>query len=88
MVFDSDCKSFYRTDSFAHEIYACDYDVETGEIQNQKLFARFSEAEGMPDGLTMDADGGLWAALKGGSGIVRLRSYAQSIATARNHESD
>lgn len=77
MAFASDCKSFYHTDSFAHEIYVFDYDIDSGGIQNQKVFARFTEADGMPDGLTMDADGGLWTALWGGRGIVRLRSNGE-----------
>jgi sugar lactone lactonase YvrE len=77
MAFTSDCKSFYHTDSFAHEIYVFDYDIATGSIHNQKVFARFTEADGMPDGLTMDADGGLWTALWGGSGIARLRSNGE-----------
>jgi D-xylono/L-arabinono-1,4-lactonase len=73
MAFDADCRSFYHTDSFAYEIHVFDYDIETGDIQNQKLFARFTETDGMPDGLTMDADCGLWTALWGGSGNARLR---------------
>jgi sugar lactone lactonase YvrE len=73
MAFDADCRSFYHTDSFAYGIHVFDYDIETGDIQNQKLFARFIETDGMPDGLTMDADCGLWTALGGGSGIARLR---------------
>jgi D-xylono/L-arabinono-1,4-lactonase len=63
MAFDAFCKSFYYTDSFAREIYTFDYDIETGEIQNRQVFARFAEADGMPDGLMMDADGSLWVAL-------------------------
>jgi sugar lactone lactonase YvrE len=77
MAFDSDCESFYHTDSFAYAIYVFDYDIETGDIQKQKLSARFAESDGMPDGLTMDADGGLWEALWGGSGIVRLHSNGE-----------
>ncbi len=77
MAFDAVCKSFYYTDSFAREIYTFDYDIETGDIQNEKVFARFAEADGMPDGLTMDADGSLWVALWDGSGIVRLRSNGE-----------
>jgi hypothetical protein len=38
-----------------------------------ELFARFTETDGMPDGLTMDADCVLWTALWSGSGIARLR---------------
>ena len=52
MAFDADCRSFYHTDSFAYGIHVFDYDIEAGDIQNQKLFARFTETDGMPDGLT------------------------------------
>jgi D-xylonolactonase len=73
MAVAADCRSFYHTDSFAYEIHVFDYDIETGDVQNQKLFARFTETDGKPDGLTMDADCGLWTTLWGGSGIARLR---------------
>jgi sugar lactone lactonase YvrE len=46
--------------------------IETGDIQNRKLFARCTETDGVPDGLTME-DCGLRTALWGGSGIARLR---------------
>jgi sugar lactone lactonase YvrE len=43
----------------AYEIYAFDYDIESDWFQNRRVFAHFSESDGMPDGLTIDADGGL-----------------------------
>jgi len=54
MAFDADCRSFYHTDSFEHEIHAFDYDIEIDDLQNQKLFARFTVTDGMPDGLKME----------------------------------
>jgi sugar lactone lactonase YvrE len=72
MAFSADLNHFYYTDSLAYEIYLFDYDVERGSIKNQRIFARFTEAEGMPDGCTLDAEGYLWCALWGGGRIVRL----------------
>jgi len=72
MAFTADRKHFYYTDSLAHEIYLFDYNVEDGSIRNQRVFARFSEADGLPDGATLDAEGRLWCALWDGSRIVRL----------------
>ncbi|MBW4043879.1 MAG: SMP-30/gluconolactonase/LRE family protein [Acidobacteria bacterium] len=74
MAFTADCKNFYYTDSFAREIYLFDYNVEDGSLSNQRLFARFPEEGGLPDGCTLDAEGRLWSALWDGSGIVRLRA--------------
>ena len=72
MAFTRDQKGFYYTDSFAREIYFFDYNVEDGAISNQRVFARFAEADGCPDGLTLDAEGRLWSALWDGACIVRL----------------
>lgn len=73
MAFSRDRRLFYHTDSLAHEIYVYDYDVETGELRNRRVFARFGEADGLPDGATFDREGRLWSALWDGSCIVCLR---------------
>ena len=72
MAFTPDQKGFYFTDSFAYKIYLFDYNAEDGQLSNQRTFAGFIEAEGMPDGAALDADGHLWSALWDGSSIVRL----------------
>ena len=73
MAFTADQKQFYYTDSLAYEIYIFDYEVETGAIRNQRVFARFGEKDGMPDGATLDSQGRLWTALWDGFAVVRLR---------------
>ena len=72
MAFTHDRRGFYYTDSFAREIYLFDYNETDGSIANQRVFARFTEADGMPDGITLDAEGRLWCALWDGGCIVRL----------------
>ncbi len=74
MAFTLDQKGFYYTDSFAHEIYLFDYNAEDGAISNQRVFARFDETDGLPDGATLDAEGRLWSALWDGSSIVRMNA--------------
>src|ERR1035437_106509 len=88
MAFALDQKSFYYTDSFAREIYIFDYDIEDGTISNQRIFAGFSESDGLPDGATLDAEGCLWSALWDGACVVRLNSSGQidqriSLATRK-----
>lgn len=73
MAFSIDQKTFFHTDSLAHEICAYDYDVETGSIANRRVFARFAESEGLPDGGTIDGEGRFWTALWDGYGLARLR---------------
>jgi D-xylonolactonase len=64
-------EQMYYTDSRRREIYLFDYDVRTGAIARQRTFARTREEEGVPDGLTVDAEGFVWSARWGGSCIVR-----------------
>lgn len=62
MAFSLDHREMYYTDSFAREIYLFDYDKQTGSLTNQRLFIRSDEADGFPDGATVDAEGCLWSA--------------------------
>jgi D-xylonolactonase len=73
MAFTADQKRFFYTDSLAHQIYVFDYDVETGAISNRRVFARFGEETGLPDGATLDSRGRLWSALWNGFAVVRLQ---------------
>jgi len=72
MAFSPDQRSFYYTDSFAREIYIFDYNIEDGNISNQRIFARLAESEGLPDGATVDAEGHLWSAIWDGACVVRF----------------
>jgi sugar lactone lactonase YvrE len=69
--FTPDRQGIYYTDSARREIYLFDYDQETGAITNQRIFAQIPEDEGVPDGLTVDAEGYVWSARWGGGCLVR-----------------
>lgn len=71
MGFTPDRKQMYYTDSHCYEIYLFDYDEATGNLTNQRLFVRSPENEGLPDGLTVDAEGYVWSAKWDGSCLVR-----------------
>lgn len=73
MAFTLDQRTLYYTDSLAYEIYRFDYEVESGSISNQRVFARFGQQDGLPDGATLDSQGRLWSALWDGFAVVRLR---------------
>ncbi|MEA3407322.1 MAG: SMP-30/gluconolactonase/LRE family protein [Chloroflexota bacterium] len=72
MGFTPDRQRMYYTDSAKREIYLFDYDRETGEISNQRVFVRTPEGEGIPDGMTVDAEGYVWSARWGGGCVVRF----------------
>jgi sugar lactone lactonase YvrE len=56
----------YYNDTDTHRISVFDYDTETG-LTGRRTFA---EVDGRPDGLTVDAEGGVWTALSD-RGIVQ-----------------
>lgn len=66
-----DNKTLYVTAQFAYELLAFDFDLASGEIANRRSFARVPEADGLPDGLTVDAEGCVWSAQWGGWRITR-----------------
>jgi xylono-1,5-lactonase len=70
-TFSKDFSRIYHTDTDKHEIYVFDMD-ENGEAVNKRLFLRFLPAWGYPDGMTTDADDGIWVAHWGGSRVTRF----------------
>jgi D-xylonolactonase len=71
MAFTPDRKQMYYTDSARRDIYLFDYNQDTGELTNQRLFVRTPEAEGVPDGMTVDVEGYIWSARWDGGCLVR-----------------
>ncbi len=51
----------YYDDTATHRVDVFDYDVDRG-LHGRRPFATIPD-DGLPDGLTVDADGGLWVAL-------------------------
>ena len=66
-----DEKTLYYADSTARKIYAYDVDQQTSALSNRRVFVDVPLAEGIPDGLTVDAQGFVWSAQWYGSQIVR-----------------
>lgn len=62
MAWSPDKKQFYFIDSTTRGVDAFDYEDATGEISNKRLAVSFSEADGFPDGMTIDSEGMLWIA--------------------------
>ncbi len=70
-AFTADHAQVFHTDSGAGEVYL--FDVRDGELSNKRLFLRFGDDMGSPDGMTVDAQGGLWIAHWGGGRVTRFR---------------
>jgi sugar lactone lactonase YvrE len=61
----------YFIDSTTHRIDMFDYDAESGEIAGRRTFAETDPSDGLPDGMTVDSEGGVWVCMFGGSAMLR-----------------
>ncbi|MGW4335723.1 SMP-30/gluconolactonase/LRE family protein [Rhodococcus koreensis] len=68
---DCDAKRLYYIDSPTHRIDAIDFDLDRGRFGARRPFVAIAPADGEPDGLCVDADGGVWVALFGGGAVRR-----------------
>ena len=67
-----DERTLYHTDTFEGTIYAFDLSAD-GRLSGKRVFAQIPEGDGYPDGMTCDAEGGLWVAHWGGWRISRFK---------------
>ncbi len=66
-------RHFYFIDSPTRRVDVFDCDPETGALEGRRRFAAVEVEGAVPDGMAVDAEGGVWVALHGGWG---LRRYA------------
>lgn len=71
LAFSPDCSTLYFSDSVARCIYAYQWRRETGKLSNRRVFIRLPREQGIPDGLTVDAEGFVWCAHWFGACVTR-----------------
>lgn len=71
MGFTRDRTQFYFTETQADIIYQYAYDGATGGLSTRERFIQTPETAGLPDGLTVDAEGYLWSARWQGGCVIR-----------------
>jgi D-xylono/L-arabinono-1,4-lactonase len=71
MGFSPDQTIFYHADSQARTVTQFRYDSATGEMSNPHHFAILTPHDGLPDGLTVDAEGYVWLAVWDGLRLIR-----------------
>ena len=57
-----DDKIFYFADTFQNEIWAYDYELDSGDLSNKRVFASTHADSGFADGSTVDEEGYVWNA--------------------------
>ncbi len=67
----ADGARMYFIDSTTQRIDVLDFDGATGAVSGRRPFAAVDPADGLPDGLAVDAEGGVWVCLFGGGAVRR-----------------
>ncbi len=66
-----DNSTLYLADTLVRRIYSYPVDPATGRLGDRSVFIEVPSNEGMPDGLTVDSEGGVWSAQWYGGRVVR-----------------
>ena len=61
----------YYIDSPVQRVDLFDFEFASGRVDDRRPFVSIDESDGIPDGLTVDDEGGVWVALYGGSCVHR-----------------
>lgn len=75
-----DASWMLHTDSFLNTVYHYALDA-AGNLGAKTVWRTFSDAEGTPDGMTMDAQGHVWIAFWGGACIRRFTPAGECLQT-------
>lgn len=66
-----DGETMYYIDSMAYRVDVFDFELSTGAISGRRPLIVIERGAGIPDGLAVDDDGGIWVALWGRAAIRR-----------------
>ena len=72
LAFDDDRGRMYWADSGTGRILVWDYDIDTGDRRNGRVFFDFEDLPGKPDGGCLDAEGCYWSAEVHGAALTRI----------------
>jgi sugar lactone lactonase YvrE len=77
MGWSPDSQFMYLIDSVPGTVDVFDFDRVSGEMRNRRTLITVPAEEGMPDGMCVDTEGGLWVAIWGGSSVRRYSPNGQ-----------
>lgn len=66
-----DDRTLYLVDTLHHRVDAFDFELASGTVSHRRRFLDVPAELGFPDGLTVDAEGGVWIALFNGGRLHR-----------------
>lgn len=80
--FSPDHRTLYFADSAPRRIYGYDIDA-SGRLSRKRLVVELSRGDGLPDGLTVDAEGFIWCACWYGGQVIRIDPTGRIVRRVR-----
>jgi len=77
LAWSPDGRTMYFADSWVGDIWAFDYDDESGVPTNRRVFLARDALPGIPDGATIDSAGCLWHVRYGAGQVARITPDGQ-----------
>ncbi len=74
-AFSPDGATMYFNDSACRQTLAYDISKDSILARNRRVLRRYSDGEGLPDGVVVDSEGVIWSAQWGGASILRLSHH-------------
>ncbi|EEC17500.1 senescence marker protein-30, putative [Ixodes scapularis] len=77
ITWTSDNRTMFYNDSIPGKTYVFNFDVDTGDISNRRVFIDFTttpgyENLGLPDGMTIDVNDKIWMACFGVGSVIQI----------------
>lgn len=86
-----DHKTMYYIDSPTKNIFAYDFEADSGNISNKRVAITLNDEQGWPDGMTIDSEGMIWLAHWAGKRVCRWNpntaEVLETIPTPAPHTS-
>ncbi len=79
MGFTPDLRGFYWTCSTTRRIFFADYEAESGVLSNRRVWYEAPASEGIPDGMSVDANGNVWTTRWDGHAMYKLSPTGQLL---------
>jgi sugar lactone lactonase YvrE len=83
LAWNEDETLMYFNDTLSRAIDVFDYDIEHGTLANRRRFVDIDRQEGLPDGMTVDAEGHVWVALFFGSQVRRYSPEGKLVGVVQ-----
>ena len=78
-----DGSRMYYVDTFGGTLWTASYDPETADVAGNRPLFELERASGLIDGICVDVDGMVWAAIWGGHQVLRIDATGREIGQVR-----